>query len=134
MSGLSVICTRLYHASELLTPYVLLLESLRTREGLREPRPDETKSILDILAPLCLYFKGINHYNLGINGEKMSKFLHARHHDNWPRVREDLLSVTARLEKGDDMSLSDEDMAALNDVSDALDYVCGCLYREISRK
>lgn len=134
MSRLGMISTRLYRASELLTPYVLALEEIRLRGGKREPEPSEVKSILGVLAPLDLHLRGMNYYNLGIDGERISGFLHARHGEGWPRAKDGLLAITARLKEGGSVSLSDRDMAALNDVADALEYVCCCLFQETRRR
>ena len=134
MSSLSMSATRLYRASELLTPYVLALESIRVRGGQREPEPGEAKSILDVLAPLDLHLRGMNYYNLGIDGERISEFLHSRHGEGWPRARDGLLAITARFKEGGRVPLSDLDMTALNDVADALDYVCDRLFQETRRR
>ena len=112
-------------------PYVLALESIRLRGGRREPEPGEAKSILGVLSPLDLHFRGMNYYNLGIDGERITEFLHTRHGQGWPLARSGLLAITARLKEGGSVPLSDRDMAALNDVADALDFVCGRLYQEV---
>ena len=129
-----MIATSLYRASELLTPYVLALESIRRRGGKREPEPGEVKSILSVLSPLDLHFRDINYYNLGIDGERITEFLHARHGKGWPLARDGLQAITARLKEGGSVPLSDRDMAALNDVADALDYVCDRLFQETRRR
>ena len=134
MSRLSVITTRLHCASELLTPYVLALESIRSRGGQREPEPGEAGSLLGVLAPLDLHLRGMDNHSLGIDGEGMSRFMRARRREDWPQARDGLLSITARLKEGGSTPLSDPDMAALNDVADALDYVCGRLFQETRRR
>ena len=134
MSSLSIIATRLYRALELLTPYVLALESIRLRGDKREPDPGEVESILGVLAPLDLHLRGMNYYNLGIDGERIAGFLHARHGGGWPQAMGGLLTITARLKEEGSAPFSDRDMAALNDVADALEYVCCCLFQETRRR
>ena len=71
----------------------------------------------------------MNHYNQGIDGERISEFLHARHGEGWPQAWDDLLAITARLKEGGGVPLSGRDMAALNDVADAPDCVCDRLFQ-----
>ena len=135
MSGMSVLATHLHCATRLLDPYISALEIIESRGGLVE-RPDEAKSLLDVLVPLCHHFKGETYIVLGINGDDVSKLLRPRHREGWPRIRDGILSVKSRLEEGAGgrVALSGEDMSILDDISDALDSVCESLFREMRRR
>lgn len=135
MSGMSVLFTHLHCATKLLDSYVPALEIIESRGGLVE-RPDEAKSLLDVLAPLCHHFKGETYIVLGINGDDMSEFLRLRHREAWPRIRDGILSVKSRLEEGAGgrVALSCEDMSILDDISDALDSVCASLFGKMYRR
>lgn len=138
MSDMGVISTKLHCASKLLQPYVMAMEPILSRSE-HTGRPGEVKSLLDVLVPLDRHLRGIACYSLGVNGRGMSEFLRLRHRKDWPGIRGDILSLTARLEKGGHagaagVALSDNDMSLLDDVADALDNECASLFRETRRR
>ena len=137
MSVMGVIATNLHCASKLLGRYNLALESVVSRGGY-VGREDEARSLLAVLAPFSRHLRGKTYYALGVHGEEMSEFLRLRHREGWPGMRDGILSVTSRLEKGagdgDRVVLSDEDMSVLGDVSDALDSECSSLFMETRRR
>ena len=137
MSDIGVISTKLNCASRLLRPYVLAMEPIHSR-GERTRQPGEVKSLLGVLVPLDRHLRGISYFSLGVNGSGMSDFLRRRHDGDWPGIRNGILSLTARLERGDGagantVSLSDKDVSILDDVADALDNECESLYRDMRR-
>ena len=129
MSDMGVICTNYYRASKLLWPYADALESIRSRVG-RSASPGEVKSLLDILVPLDRYFRGISHYNLGVNAWSMSEFLRLRYREDWPAIRAGIVSATAALEGagGGEVEIQDGALPALGHVEDALKNECDSLY------
>ena len=132
MSDMGAIGTNLHRASRLLRPYLLVLRTVKSRGGSVE-RPDEARSLLDVLSPLCLHLRGKSYFVLGIDGKEMSEFLRLRHREGWPAVRDGILSVESRLEEGAGgrVDLSGGDVSILGDVSDALDNECASLSREL---
>ena len=135
MSDMGVITTNLHCASKLLRPYIVALGDIRSRGGSTE-QPDEVQSLLAVLVPMSLHLRGRSYFKLGINGEKMSEFLRLRHREDWPRVRDGILAVTARLEKngGSKVDLSREDLSILGGVAGALDNECSFLFRKTRRR
>ena len=135
MSSLSMISTNLYCSTRVLGPYSLALKSIRSNGG-RLARPDEAKSLLDLLVPIDRYLRGISHYVLGINAWSMTQFLCQRHREDWPAIRDGLVSVTAALEgaRGGNACLRDGDVRILGYAEDALDNECATLYREMRRR
>ena len=135
MSGMSVLSTKLHRSTELLNSYLSALESIESRGG-SVARPDETASLLAVLAPLNRHLRGQTYFSLGVNGEDMYKFLHLRHREGWPDARDGILSIESRLRGGANgrLDLSGEDMSILGDVSDALDNVCASLFSEMRRR
>ena len=135
MSDMGVISTKLHCASKLLEPYVSAMDPIHSRDG-HAGQPGDVQSLLDVLVPLDRHLRGISYYSLGINGRGMSEFLRLRHSGAWPDIRNGILSLTARLEKGGGagMALSDEDVSILDDVADALDNECEMVFRETRRR
>ena len=139
MSCMGVISTKLHLATNLLEPYVSAMEPIHSRGG-RAWGPCEVRSLLDVLVPLDRHIRGMPHYSLGVNSRGMSEFLRLRHRNAWPGIRDSLLSLTERLEKGGgagascEVALSDEDVSILDDVADALDNECESLFRETCRR
>lgn len=131
MSGLSVIHTNLHCTLKLLRPYIRALWETRSRGGSTE-RADEVQIFLAVLAPMCLQLRGKSYFKLGFNGEEMTEFLRRRHREEWPRVRDGILAVTAKLENssGPRVDLTSEEMSILGDMEAALDDVCSSLYRK----
>ena len=132
MSVMGVISTNYYRASKLLRPYAEALESIRSRGG-RSASPGEVKSLLDVLVPLDRYFRDITHYTLGVNAWSMSEFLRLRYHEDWPAIRDGIVSVTAELENagGGGADVRDEALHTLDYVEDALDNECESLYNQM---
>ena len=96
-------------------------------------REDEARSLLAVLAPFSRHLGGRSYYALGVHGEEMSEFLRLRHREDWPGVRDGILSVASRLKGGAGggrVALSGGDMSVLGDVSDALDSECSSLFDE----
>ena len=130
-----MIGTNLYCSTRVLGPYSSALESIRSNGG-RLASPDEAKSLLDVLVPIDRYLRGISHYVLGIDAWSMSRFLSQRHREDWPAIRDGILSITAALEGagGGSANLRDGDVRILGYAEDALDNECATLYREMSRR
>lgn len=135
MSIMGAISTNLHCASQLLGPYLDAQRAVESRGGCVE-RPDEAKSLLAVLTPLCYHLRGRTYFALGVNGEEMSEFLRLRHREGWPAVRDGILSIEARLEDGAGgrVVLSGEDLSILGGISDALDSVCASLFSEMRRR
>ena len=134
MSDLGVISTNLHYASMLLRPYNQALWSIRSRGG-RSEGQGEAKSLLDVLVPLDRYLRRISHYTLGIDAWSMSKFLRLRHPENWPAIRDGIVSVTATFEGGGErVHIGDKDMPILGYVADALENECASLFEEMHRR
>ena len=127
-----MISTNLHRTTRLLGPYRSALESIRSRGG-RSVSSDEANSLLDVLVPIDRYLRDISHYALGVNAWSMSEFLRMRHREDWPAVRDGILSVTAVLEGADggNASLRDADMQMLGYAADAMDHECESLHREM---
>lgn len=131
MSDLGVITTNLYCASKLLKAYLSATSAIKSRGGYVEG-PDETRGLLDVLAPLSLHLRGMSYFALGVHCEEMFGFLRRRHREGWPGVRDSILSIASRLEGGGGgTALSAADLSILDDVSDALDNECASLYMEM---
>ena len=131
MSDLGVITTNLYCASKLLKAYLSAMSAIKSRGGYVEG-PDETRGLLDVLAPLSLHLRGMSYFALGVHCEEMSGFLRRRHREDWQGAIDGILSVASRLEKGGGgTDLSAADLSILGDVSDALDNECASLYMEM---
>ena len=135
MSDMGVISTNYYRASKLLGPYTKALESIRSRGG-RSAGPGEVKSLLDVLVPLDRHFRNIFHYTLGINEWSMSEFLRLRYPEDWPAIRDGIVSVTAALEGagGGGADIRDGALHTLGYVEDALNNECDSLYLQIRRR
>lgn len=131
MSDLGVITTNLYCATKLLKAYLLAMSAIKSRGGYVEG-PDETQSLLDVLAPLSLHLRGVSYFALGVHCEEMSGFLRRRHREDWQGAIDGILSIASRLERGGGgAALSAADLSILDDVSDALDNECASLYTEM---
>ena len=137
MSDMGVISANYHRSSKLLWPYTDALESIRSRGG-RSASPGEVKSLLDVLVPLDRYFRGVSCHTLGANAWSMSEFLRLRYREDWPVIRDGIVSVTAALEGagggGGGADIRDEDMHTLGYVEDALDNECESLYLQIRRR
>ena len=134
MSVMGMLGTNLSCATRVHRPYRDALRAIKSRGGFVE-RPDEAKSLLAVLTPLCHHLGGKAYFSLGVNGEEMSKFLYLRHREGWLGARDGILSVKARLEEvsGERMALSGEDVSILGDVSDALGSICASLFERMYR-
>ena len=119
-------------ATRLLKSYNMALESIRSRGG-RSAGRGEVEGLLGVLVPIDRHLRGIPEYTMGANAWSMSRFLRLRHRDDWPAVRDGILSVTAALEgaSGRIASLRDMDMQMLGYAADAMDNECESLYREM---
>ena len=135
MSALSAISGRLHRASMLFRPYVTALDSVKSRGG-RSEGQDEAKSLLDVLVPLDRHIRGVSHFSFDIDARSMSKFLRLRHRENWPAVRDGIVSVTALLEGGGGrgVDIRSEDVPILGYVADALENECASLFGEMRRR
>ena len=132
MSDLGAIGTNLHRATKLLRPYISALSTVKSRGGCVE-RPDEARSFLAVLNPLSRHLRGKTYFVLGINGEDMSEFLRLRHRERWPSIKDGILSVESKLEKGAGgrVDLSGEDLSILANVSEALDNECASMFKEM---
>ena len=135
MSDMGVISANYHRSSKLLWPYTDALESIRSRGG-RSASPDEVKSILDVLVPLDRYLRGVSCYTLGANAWSMSEFLRLRYPEDWPAIRDGIVSVTAALERagGGGTKIGDGALHTLGYVEDALDDECESLHLQIRRR
>ena len=135
MSDVSVIGANYHRSSKLLWPYTDALESIRSRGG-RSASPGEIKSLLDVLVPLDRYFRGVSCRTLGANAWSMSEFLRLRYPEDWPAIRDGIVSVTAALEGagGGGADIRDGALHTLGYVEDALDNECESMYLQIRRR
>ena len=135
MSDMGVISANYHRSSKLLWPYTDALESIRSRGG-RSASLGEVKSLLDVLVPLDRYFRGVSCHTLGANAWSMSEFLRLRYREDWPAIRDGIVSVTAALEGagGGGVDIRDGDLHTLGYVEDALNNECDSLYLQIRRR
>lgn len=97
MGILSVLFAHLHGATWRIDSHLSALGAVEARGGLE--RPDEAKSILDVLAPPSCHFRGESYFALGVNGNTCPSFC-ASHGEGRPGVRDGIFSVESGLKEG----------------------------------
>lgn len=132
MSDLGLLSLKLNQTSTHLKQVNSAIDLIRTNSVHDDEKiKNSSMKLLEVLQPIRKLLHGEISKSLTINEQNIVQILQQMHTKNWVDFKNQINTVTHKLEKYD-LNLSNQEIDCLDDVADAIDTECAQLFRRIN--